>query len=58
MEDEGSVLFIHAGKTSIVANGDLEGADIENLVKIPIKFNVLEDKNGNTIGLGEVSKLA
>ena len=58
VEDEGNVLFIHAGKTSIVANGDLEGADIENLVNIPIKFNVLEDKNGNTIGLGEVSKLA
>lgn len=58
IEDEGNVCFIHAGKADIVANGDFDASNIEDLVALPIKFEILEDKNNNTIGIGEVVSLS
>ena len=58
IEDEGNICLIHAGKCDIVANGDLDVNNVEDLVSLPVKFEILEDKNGNTIGIGEVASLA
>ena len=58
VEDEGNVCFIHAGKADIVANGDFDVNSVEDLASLPIKFEILEDKNGNTIGIGEVVSLS
>lgn len=49
--------FIHAGKADLVANGDFDVNSVEELASLPIKFEILEDKNGNTLGIGEVMSL-
>lgn len=58
IEDEANICFIHAGKCDIVANGDFDVNNVEDLVSLPVKFEVLEDRNGNTLGIGEVVSLA
>lgn len=58
VEDEGNVCFIHAGKADLVANGDFDVNSVEDLAALPVKFEILEDANGNTLGIGEVMSLA
>lgn len=54
-EDDNGILVIHAGRVDIGANGDIDVSNVEDLAALPIKFTVLEDADGNTIGISPVT---